>query len=227
MTRNEEAIAGQLWIQSGRQMTASNKVISEMANPRDSAVLSAAAEAVTWQDPQECEVPRKGQRVVIYPKDLPQLEAVLNAGDPNIDSVDGHPIAYEAILRANQSFENHPIFLKEDSEQITNHPEFSEKVPEWMAITKQVATGNRKRVLENGDDKMNSDDSDDPDMKPDELTGMYTEGMDPEKGPVQLTKKQVASQKAVTQALKAIKPPSESRFPTPVSSDTEDQSEMT
>jgi hypothetical protein len=77
----------------------------------------------------------------------------LNAEDPRIDSVDGHPVAYEAILQARQSFENPPIFLKEHCEQITSDPVFSEKVPEWMATAKQVATGNRSRVLENGADE--------------------------------------------------------------------------
>jgi hypothetical protein len=104
MKRNEEAIGGQLWMQSGRQMTASNRVIDGMANFRESAILSAAAEAVTWRHAHEVDGPRKGQRVVIYPKDLPQLEAVLNSGDPNIDSADGHSIAYNAILQARQKF---------------------------------------------------------------------------------------------------------------------------
>jgi hypothetical protein len=139
-----------------------------------------------------------------------------------------------------------------------------------MAIAKQVATGNRRRVLENGDDKMNSSDEDDPDMKPDVLEGMYTDGMDPEKGPVKLTQAQVAAQKAAAKAMKASKAPpvhnssddddlsrpewiwstsqgqmrrnkawvrklasealalpAPERQPTPMSSDTEDQGEMT
>jgi hypothetical protein len=102
-----------------------------------------------------------------------------------------------------------------------------------MATSKQVATGSHKRVLEDGDDKWDSSDEDDPNTKPDGLTGMYTTGMDPEKGPVQLTKRQVAAQKA---AAVASRPPSSpvpepvsvpERQPTPMSSDTEDQSEMT
>jgi hypothetical protein len=112
MKRDEEAIAGQLWMQSGRQMAAYNRPYDGMANTRDSAVLTAAAEAVMWKHPYDIDGPRKGQRVIIYPKDLPQLEAVLNAGDPNIDSVDGHPVAYATILQASQSFEYRPVFLK-------------------------------------------------------------------------------------------------------------------
>jgi hypothetical protein len=55
------------------------------------------------------------------------------------------------------------------------------KVQAWMVISKQVAVGNRRRVLENGADKMNWSDEEDEDMKPDEEKGMYTAGMDPEK----------------------------------------------
>jgi hypothetical protein len=223
MKRNEEVIAGQLWMQGGRQMTASNKPFDGMANTRDSAVLAAAAEAVTWRHAGEPVGPtRKGQRVVVYPKDLPQLEAVLALKDPSIDPIDGHSIAYEAILQECPKFENPPVLLKEDSDVILSDPIMAEKVPEWMAIAKQVATGNRRRVLEDGDDKMNSSDEDDPDMKPDELTGMYTKGMDPEKGPIHLTQAQVAAQKAAAKAMKASKVPSSPSIPDHNSSDDDD-----
>jgi D-aminopeptidase len=109
MKREEEAIGGQLWMQSGRQMTASNKVIDGMANSRESSILSAVREAVTWRHVLEPEGERrKGQLVIIYPNDLPHLEAVLSTGDPNIDSADGHSIAYADILQAYQTFENPP-----------------------------------------------------------------------------------------------------------------------
>jgi hypothetical protein len=59
-------------MQEGRQMTASNKVWEGMANSRESAIRSAAAEAVTWRHALEpTEGLRKCQRVVIYQKDLP------------------------------------------------------------------------------------------------------------------------------------------------------------
>jgi hypothetical protein len=54
--------------------------------------------------------------------------------------------------------------------------------------------GNRRRVLENGDDKMDSDDQDDRDMKPDELTGVYTAEMDPKAGPHKLSQSEAARQ---------------------------------
>jgi hypothetical protein len=75
-----------------------------------------------------------------------------------------------------------------------------------MNIAAQVATGNRKMVLENGPDVMNSD-NDDPleDVKPDEEKGMYTSEIDPKQGPKKLTQMQAAFQRAAEQALKAPK----------------------
>jgi hypothetical protein len=148
MKRDEEAIAGQLWIQGDRKMTASNRVLQGMANARDSAILSAAAEAVNWRHAGEPAGPRKGQRVIVFPKELPQLEAVLSSNDPSVYPVDGHSIAYEAILQGRQQFENPPVFLKEDSEPVLSDPIMADKVQAWMAISKHVAVGNRRRVLE-------------------------------------------------------------------------------
>jgi hypothetical protein len=218
MKRDEEAVGGQLWMQGDRRMTASNHVLDGMVNSREAAILSAAAEAVAWKHASELDgEPRKGQRVVIYPKDLSQLETVLSTGNPNIDSEDGHPIAYSAILQAAQSYERPPLFLREDHEQITSDPVMTEKVPGWMNTAAKVATGNRRRVLENGPDVMNSDDEDAlEDVKPDEEKGMYTAGMDPEKGPVKLAQAQAAAQRA------AAKAPPRPQTPSSGSSDDDD-----
>jgi hypothetical protein len=168
------------WIQGDRQMTASSLALEGMANTKEGAVLTAAVEAVTWKhcfEPDEG--PRKGQRVAIYPKEMTQLELVLSTGDPSIDNVDGHPIAYAHLLQAAQSYEHPPIFLKEDSEQITSNEETATKVPMWMNIAAQVATGNRRMVLEDGPDKMNSDDDDALEEEHgDKLAGMHTPEMD-------------------------------------------------
>jgi hypothetical protein len=152
----------------------------------------------------------------------------LNAGDPNADSSDGHPIAYEVILRESQTYEHPPIFLKEDSDHVVNDEFLAEKVQGWMAISQQVATGSHKRVLEDGIDVWDSSDEDDPKMEPDTLTGMYTAGMDPQQGPVKLTTRQVAVQKAVASASRPPKSePVSERQPTPLSPDTEDQTKGT
>jgi hypothetical protein len=51
--RNEEAVAGQLWIQGDHQMSVYNRVLDGMANSRESSILSAAAEAVIWKHASE------------------------------------------------------------------------------------------------------------------------------------------------------------------------------
>jgi predicted RNase H-like HicB family nuclease len=163
--------------------------------------------------------PRKGQPVVIYPKDLSQLDAVLSTGDPSIDSEDGQTIAYAAILQEAQSYERPPLFLREDSEQITSDPIMAEKELGWMNTAAHVATGNRRRVLEDGPGKMNSDDEDaTKEEHGDELTGVYTQGSTLESA--KMTQAQVAAQKAAAEAQKRIPPGSQS--PVGGSSDDDD-----
>jgi hypothetical protein len=50
MKKGERAMAGQLWIQGDRMMTASNPVFDKMSNTRDFAVLTAVAEAIVWKN---------------------------------------------------------------------------------------------------------------------------------------------------------------------------------
>jgi hypothetical protein len=177
MKRNEIAMAGQLWLQGDRKMAASNPPFEGMSNSKEAAVLSAVSEAVVWKnDALEVDGPRKGQRVVIYPKELTQLDAVLSSGDPNIDEEDGHPIAYQKVLAAAQSYERPPIFLREDCEQITSIPAKADLVPKWMCLAERIATGSRPRVLENGPDVWHSDDEAKEDVLPDVEKGMYTSG---------------------------------------------------
>jgi hypothetical protein len=91
-----------------------------------------------------------------------------------------------------------------------------------MNLASQVATGNRRRVLEDGPDKMNSDDEEIEDMKPDEEPNMYATGMDPTKGPVMLSPAPVAAQKAAAKAMKALRVPPRSQSPVNGSSDDDD-----
>jgi hypothetical protein len=212
MKRVEQAIARQLWVRGDRQMTASNIAPEGMANTRDSALLYAAAEAVTWNHASQPDSPRKGQRVIIFPKDLPQLEAFLATSDPNVDPEDGHPIAYETILCESQKFETTPLFLREDCNVVVNDPFLAANVPGWLAKSKQVATGNRRRVLEDGADVMSSSDEDDPNMKPDEETGMYAKEMDPEAGPRKLSPAEANRQRLAAKEFRAA------GFPDPVQS---------
>jgi hypothetical protein len=146
--------------------------------------------------------------VVIYPKELSQLEAVSSSGDPNVDSEDGNLIAYSAVLQAAQSYERPPLFLREDHDSIISDPIKAKKVPGWMNAAAKVATGNRRRVLEDGPDVMNSDDEDAlKEEHGDELQGMYTTGMDLEKGPVKLTQAQVAVEQAAAKTIPSSQTP--------------------
>jgi hypothetical protein len=62
-----------------------------------------------------------------------------------------------------------------------------------MNIAAQVATGNRRMVLEDGPDKMNSDDDDALEEEHgDKETGMYTPEMDPKKGRVRISQHEAA-----------------------------------
>jgi hypothetical protein len=204
MKRGETAIAGQLWIQGDRMMTASNPAFNGMSNTKESAVLSAASEAIAWKnDALEAPGPRKGQRVVIYPKELTQLDAVLSSGDPNVDPEDGHPIAYQRVLAAASEFEIPPIFLREDCEAVVADPKKAEAVPKWMCMAERIATGSRPRVLEDGPDTIHSHDDAPKDVDADEEHDMYAPGVDPELGPTVLSKKEVARQLAVARFLKA------------------------
>jgi hypothetical protein len=84
-----------------------------------------------------------------------------------------------------------------------------------MNTAAKVAIGNRRRVLEDGSDVMNSNEGDALKEEHGEvLEGMYTPWMDPEKGREKLTQAQVAAQKAAAQAIQ--------RSQTPVSGSSDD-----
>jgi hypothetical protein len=102
-----------------------------------------------------------------------------------------------------QEFETTPLFLREDCSVVTNDPLLAANVPEWLAKSKQVAIGNRRRVLEDGIDVMSSSDEDDPNMKPDKEKDMYTAEMDPNAGPHKLSQAEVARQRVSAQAFRA------------------------
>jgi hypothetical protein len=216
MKKGETAMAGQLWIQGDRMMTAANPAFPGMSNSKESAILSATAEALEWRNDalEQPDPPRKGQRVILYPKDLWGLEEVLANGDPNVESEHGHEIAYQRIFAAAEQFESTPTFLKEDCESILSDPKKAELVPQWMCLAERAAIGSRPRVLEDGPDTPNSDDEAKEDVKPDKLTGMYTPEMDPKLGPKKLSPSEVSQQKAAAQARKESVSSSSSRFTT-------------
>jgi hypothetical protein len=125
MKRDEEAFAGQLWMQGDRHMTAANPVIHGDPNSREAAILSAIYEAVLWRHSLEnaIEGRRKGKRVVIYPKELTGLAQALTTRDVSVaDDVEDHSELYSAILSERDQFENPPVFMREDCDQLISHP---------------------------------------------------------------------------------------------------------
>jgi hypothetical protein len=76
-----------------------------MPNTKDAAVLSAVADAVSWKNEalEPADPPRKGKRVVVYPRELSHLDTVINSGDPSVDA--DREIAYQEILEHAQTFE--------------------------------------------------------------------------------------------------------------------------
>jgi hypothetical protein len=76
-------------------------------------------------------------------------------------------------------------------------------VPEWLAKSKQVATGNRRRVLEDGVDVMSSSDEDDPKRVPEKERGMYTSEMNPTADPRVLSEAEVMNQRMIAKANRA------------------------
>jgi hypothetical protein len=79
--RGNQPVGGQLWTQSGRQMTATNLPFDGMDYGKESVVLSAVEQAVTWrhalENTTDPSFQRKGQRVIVYAKFLTKLETVL------------------------------------------------------------------------------------------------------------------------------------------------------
>jgi hypothetical protein len=143
-----------------------------------------------------------------------------------------------------QTFENAPIFIKEDAVSIVNDPKMAEAVPIWRCTAERIATGSRRRVPEDGPDTWHSDDEATEDVEADKLTGMYTAEMDPKLGPKTLSASEAAHQRSAAQALKEymssrfststgdvssdfgnsiINSPQSSRKLTPVNSDNEDE----
>jgi hypothetical protein len=161
LNRGERSIAGQLWVQGDRSMTASTVSPEGMADTKDSALLAAVAEAVSWNHASPPDLQRPGQRVVIYPKHLTQMDEFLASGETDDGQDEGHELAYNSVLEAQAKYENTPILVNESSEYVTTNPVLSQCVPAWMSLAEQIATGCRHRTLEDGRDVMNSDEEDD------------------------------------------------------------------
>jgi hypothetical protein len=138
------------------------------------------------------------------------MDEYLASGNPDDGQDAGHEIAFNTILQEQAKYESTPIIVNESSTFVTADPILSQCVPGWMSIAEQIATGSRHRTLEDGRDVLNSDDADDEDMKPDELTGMYTSEMlgpdgKPKMGLPKLSPAEANRQRAAAKAARASK----------------------
>jgi hypothetical protein len=147
---------------------------------------------------------------------MTKLTEVLREQDPTLDQEDGHHLAYTIILQASQAYEHPPVFVSEDSEQLQSDPETARRVAEWMNTAAKVASGNRRRVLEDGRDVIRSDEEDaisPKEAEPDEEHGMYAPGC------TSLDQAKMTEEQAQAQGARAKVPP---RSQTPVGSSDDD-----
>jgi hypothetical protein len=154
--RHEQHLGGQLWPRGDRHLMATNIQLDGMSNDAVSVTLAAVGEALEWTHTlEEGLAKRPTQRVVFYPPSLPDLAAVLESGNPELDTENDHNLAYWKILNACSKFELPPQFYRSDQVDCLES-EIAAKVPGWMHSAEQV--------LEDGNDVCNSEsDSDNED----------------------------------------------------------------
>jgi hypothetical protein len=115
----ETILGGHFWQQEGRSMTAVDRVIEGMPNTRESAILTAAAEAVEWRHPIEAvtaDGKRATPRIIVYPIDMPQIEEALSDFSQNpSEAEDGSHLALAKILEHSAGYASPPRFFRTSS----------------------------------------------------------------------------------------------------------------
>jgi hypothetical protein len=160
-------------MQGDRKMSAANVPLPEMANDSDAALLTAVVEAVEWKHPLEPESgPRPGQRVIVYPTELDQLQAVLSTDRSTWNNSDGQGEACERIVSGMDQFEHPPMFFSSNQEELKQQMN-TENIDEWMTTASHIATESRRQVIEDGPDVMNSDNDSDNEQHGDEILDGY------------------------------------------------------
>jgi hypothetical protein len=157
--------------------------------------------------------------VVIYPKELTGLAQAVSSRDVMVpDDTEDHSELYSAIINESDQFEHPPVFMREDCDQLTNHPVWALKIGQWMLRAARVATGSRPRVLEDGPDVMNSDDEDSKkDEHGDELTGTFVGCSSLEQA--RITEQQAQDQLAAFTGSLVLTPPESDRPKSPTGED--------
>jgi hypothetical protein len=113
-----QPVAGQLWKQRNREMTATNKPLERMDDGNESVALSAILEALSWRYALEMtsdpNYQRCGQRIIVYPKLLSKLEIVVTTGNVGYDLSGGHDVAYERIMEESNGWRDgyKPIIVR-------------------------------------------------------------------------------------------------------------------
>jgi hypothetical protein len=172
---HKQHFGGRLWLQSDRQMTATNIQFDGMPNDGVSVCLAGVTGAVEWDHVLETALPKHTtQRVVIYPPSLSKLETVLISGHIESDTENGHDIAYQRILSSCSLYANPPVFFPADSQDFGGI-DIADKVQVWMHTSAQVSTGGRKQVLENGPDVCDSESDSENEDHGEVLSNMYTD----------------------------------------------------
>jgi hypothetical protein len=217
-------------------MTATNIELDGMTNDAVSVTLSAVAEALEWTHTlEEGLAKRPTQRVVFYPPSLTHLAAVLEAGKPNLDTEDGHDLAYVKILNACAKFASPPMFYRSD--QLDSlEPEAAALVPGSMHSAEQVSIGGKKQVLEDGNDVCNSETDSDTDDHGSEIKdayqGIHTDshgdplGASHRVSTEQASGMRASDKQASSQASRMDPPPVQERKATPMNSDEHDPQPM-
>jgi hypothetical protein len=95
-----------------------------LGDSREEVTLSDIADVLTgilaFETSQDTDFFRPGQGVVVYPKFLDKLDAILSSGDISADPEQSRWLAYEAILTQSVSWpvERRPTMLSEDDPRL-------------------------------------------------------------------------------------------------------------
>jgi hypothetical protein len=144
-------------------MDASCRPLDGLGTSREEIALSGIVDVLSWrhvfEKAEDQSLPRPVQRVIVYPKFLEKLDAVLSSGDISADSEYCRAPAYEAILLQSMSWpvDRHPILLPERDARLSHWPDLVANAAKWMQDAKRTAIGNCRQVLEDGPDKCDSE----------------------------------------------------------------------
>jgi hypothetical protein len=147
---------------------------------REEVALSGIVDVLSWRhalelspDPNHL---RSGRRIMVDPKFLDKLGAIIETGEIGLDPVQSRWLAYEAIFVQYLTWpeESRPVMLPEGDPRLSQWSISAAQAAKWMEDAKRIAVAGYRQVLEDGPDVSN----DEPDAEygdhGEELEGMYT-----------------------------------------------------